>query len=224
MSINGTVHDTSSPRLSVSGVGVKFGGTVALDGVDLDVMPGEVLALVGENGAGKSTLMKVLSGAVTPITGSMTLEGNAYAPRNPQDARRSGMAMIYQELSLAPALSVTDNIFLGMEPHSGGVLRRAEMRRRAAEALDQLGQQIPVDEPVNRLSISDRQLVEIARASAVGCNVLILDEPTSSITRQDVDRLFGLIKTLKQQGKSIIYISHFIEEVQEICDRFVVLR
>jgi len=215
---------TEAVRLQVEGVTVRFGGTIALDGVHLSVAPGEVLALVGENGAGKSTLMKVLSGAILPDAGTMTLDGQPYGPRDPREARNHGIAMIYQELSLAPSLTVRDNIMLGVEPARMGVLDDRQMNEQAGKALAELGHAIPLDAPVKWLSVSDQQLVEIARASAVGCRVLILDEPTSSITQTDVQRLFQLIRRMKAAGQSIIYISHFIEEVREIADRFVVLR
>lgn len=216
-------------RLQLDNIKVRFGGTVALDGVEFSVAPGEIVALIGENGAGKSTLMKVLSGAVIPNEGSMTLDGKPFSPRNPEEARHRGIAMIYQELSLPATLTVQDNIFLGMELSkssfgSNWILDRAKMRSAAETALKELGHEIPLNTLVRDLSISDQQLVEIARARAVGCEVLILDEPTSSITRQDVQRLFTLMRNLKAQGHSIIYISHFLEEVEEIADRFVVLR
>jgi ribose transport system ATP-binding protein len=214
----------SEHRLRVENIKVKFGGTVALDGVDFWVKPGEIVALIGENGAGKSTLMKVLSGAILPNEGNMHLDGKAFAPKNPEEARHSGIAMIYQELSLPPALTVQDNIFLGMEISKGWFLDRGSMRAAAQNALNELGRELDLDMPVRNLSISDRQVVEIARARAVGCKVLILDEPTSSITQQDVQRLFTLMRSLKEQGHSIIYISHFLEEIEDIADRFVVLR
>ncbi len=210
--------------MHVEGVKVRFGGTIALDGVDLSVAPGEVLALIGENGAGKSTLMKVLSGAITPDSGTMALDGQPYRPRDPGEARRHGVAMIYQELSLAPSLSVQNNIMLGMEPARLGVLDGRQMQAQAKAALAELGHDLPLTASVGSLSISDQQIVEIARAAAVGCRVLILDEPTSSITRADVERLFDLIRRMRLQGHSVIYISHFIEEVREIADRFIVLR
>lgn len=217
------ITDTQA-RLELKAVAVRFGSTQALDGVDLSVAPGEVHALIGQNGAGKSTLMKVLSGAVIPDSGSVTIEGKPYRPRNPRDARLSGIAMIYQELSLAPHLNAVENIFLGMEPHSGAKLNRAEMKQRAVEALNEMEHMVPLDVPVQTLSISDKQVVEIARAAAVGCNVLILDEPTSSLTQADVEKLFRLIRRLKAKNYSIIYISHFMEEIKEIADRFTVLR
>ena len=203
----------------------RFGATLALSGVDLEVAAGEVLALVGENGAGKSTLMKVLSGAHQPDRGRMWLDGQPYHPRHPLDARRAGVAMIYQELSLARHLSVMENILLGMEPTIGPLLDRRRMRRAAAEALATLGRpDISPDIPVGRLSVAEQQLVEIGRAVAVGCRVLVLDEPTSSLTQSDIARLFDLVRRLKANGHAIVYISHFLEEVKAISDRFTVLR
>jgi ribose transport system ATP-binding protein len=215
----------SSERLRMRGVHKRFGATLALAGVDLTVNAGEVLALVGENGAGKSTLMKVLSGAHLPDEGEMWIDGQPYSPRNPLDARRSGVAMIYQELSLARHLSVMENILLGMEPTRGPFMKWADVRQRAAAAMAQLGKEhIPLDLPVSRLSIAEQQMVEIGRAVAVGCKVLVLDEPTSSLTKKDIVHLFDLVRRLKSQGHAIVYISHFLEEVTEISDRFTVLR
>jgi ribose transport system ATP-binding protein len=203
----------------------RFGPTVALAGVDLHVNAGEVLALVGENGAGKSTLMKVLSGAHAPDQGRMFLDGQPYAPADPLQARRSGVAMIYQELAQAPDLSVAENILLGAEPARGPLLRWGEMRRIAAQALEQVGLgSIHPDTPIARLSVAQRQLIEIARAVAVGCRVLVLDEPTSSLTQSDIATLFRLIRRLQADGHAIVYISHFLEEVREIASRYTVLR
>ncbi len=203
----------------------SFGATAALDGVDFDLLPGEVHALVGENGAGKSTLMKILSGAIAADSGTLELLGTPFFPRTTFDARRAGIAMIYQELALAPHLSVADNIVLGMEPEHGGILRRAVIRQNAQDALAQLGHDnIPIDAHVGSLPLATQQVIEIARALATGCSVLVLDEPTSSLSREDVERLFTTIRRLKAAGTSIIYISHFLEEVQEISDRYTVLR
>lgn len=203
----------------------SFGATVALDGVTFAVAPGDVCALVGQNGAGKSTLMSILSGAIEPDGGSMTLGGQAYRPRNPLDARRAGVAMIYQELSLAPHLTVMENILLGDEPVRHGIVDWGRMRERAAAALAELGHSdIPPDAAVQHLSPASQQLVEIARAVAIGASVLVLDEPTSALGQADVAHLFQLIRRLRQQGHAIVYISHFIEEVQAVADRFVVLR
>lgn len=211
--------------LSMRRVHKHFGATQALAGVDFDVAPGEVHALVGENGAGKSTLMKVLSGAHPLDRGQMFLDEKPYRPRNPLDARRRGVTMIYQELSLAPHLSVMENILLGVEPIAGPFVRWSEMKRRAVDALAQVGLgDLPPETPIRKLSVAQQQMVEIARAVAVKCRVLVLDEPTSSLTQRDTEKLFSLIARLKADGLAIVYISHFLEEVQEVSDRFTVLR
>jgi ribose transport system ATP-binding protein len=210
---------------AMRGIAKAFGATVALDAVDFAVAAGEVCALVGQNGAGKSTLMAILAGALAPDRGEMRLDGRRFAPRDPLDARRAGVAMIYQELSLAPHLSVMENISLGVEPVRRGIVQRDEMRQTARAALEQLGHaDISPDASVGDLQPAAQQLVEIARALAVGCRVLVLDEPTSSLGHADVRALFDLIARLKARGLAIVYISHFIEEVKAIADRFVVLR
>ncbi len=218
------------PALRMAGIRKRFGATLALDGVSLEVGTGEVLALVGENGAGKSTLMKVLSGVHAPDEGAMALFGRPFAPRNPLDARRAGVAMIYQELSLAPDLSVAENILIGEEPLRGGFaggrfLDWGALRAKAAEAMATVGRpDIPLDAPAGALSIAAQQLVEIARAVAIGSRVLVLDEPTSSLARADAERLFALVRRLRAEGHAIVYISHFLEEVRELSDRFTVIR
>ncbi len=207
------------------GIVKRFGATVALAGVDLAVAAGEVLALVGENGAGKSTLMKVLAGVYRPDAGQMELEGRPFAPSHPLEARRAAVAMIYQELSLAPHLTVEENIVLGLEPHRLGWLDRREMRARAAAALGLFEHpEIHPDRPVGELPPAAQQLVEIARALASGCRVLVLDEPTGSLAARDVARLFALIRQLKARGLALVYISHFLEEVRQVADRLSVLR
>jgi ribose transport system ATP-binding protein len=225
MTDGGSDPNTSQTRLRMQGIHKRFGATIALAGVDLHVSSGEVLGLVGENGAGKSTLMKVLSGAHQPDEGEMWLDGQPYQPKNPIDARKRGVAMIYQELALARHLSVMENILLGMEPSRGPLLDWKAIRTRARQAMSQLGRaDIPVDIPVGRLSVAEQQLVEIARAVAIGCRVLVLDEPTSSLTSKDIERLFQLVRHLRSQGHAIVYISHFLEEVKELTDRYTVLR
>lgn len=207
------------------GVHKAFGATQALRGVEFEVCPGEVHALVGENGAGKSTLMKVLSGAHKADAGEMFLDSQPYTPASPLDARRRGVAMIYQELALAPDLTVMENIYLGVEPRRGPFLDWRELRRRTEAALSELGTfDISPQVEVRRLSVANQQMVEIARAVALDAKVVVLDEPTSSLTLQDAKRLFDLIRRLKARGLSIVYISHFLEEVREISDRFTVLR
>ncbi len=219
------VGSTAAARFEMRGIRKAFGATVAVDGVDLSVAAGEVCAVVGQNGAGKSTLMAILAGALQPDAGTMSLDGRPYRPGSPLDARRAGVTMIYQELSLAPHLSVAENIVLGMEPSRLGLIRRAEMRETASRVLATLGHpEIAVDAPAGLLSPAGQQLVEIARALAVGCRVLVLDEPTSSLSSADARRLFGLVGDLKRSGHAIVYISHFLEEVKEVADRVVVLR
>jgi ribose transport system ATP-binding protein len=214
----------TSPRLRLIGIRKRFGATLALNGVDLEIAPGEVHAVVGENGAGKSTLMKILSGVYPPDAGSMELNGTAFAPQEPNDARRAGVVMVNQELAIAPHLSVVENIVLGAEP-SRMFLNHAEARRLATDALAQLGRpDIHLNARAGELSVADRQMVEIARALALGCRVLVLDEPTSSLTTADTQNLFRLVRRLRDQGQSIIYISHFLEEVQSLSDRYTVLR
>ncbi|MCC6409797.1 MAG: sugar ABC transporter ATP-binding protein, partial [Planctomycetes bacterium] len=177
----------SSARLAMHGVRKRFGATLALDGVDLVVAPGEVHALVGENGAGKSTLMKVLSGALAPDEGRIELDGSPYAPRSPAEGRSRGVAMIYQELSLAPHLSVAENVLLGAQPTRRGFVAWRALRARARELLAEVGRgELDVDAPVARLSPADRQLVEIARSLAGDARVIVFDEPTSSLGRADV--------------------------------------
>lgn len=214
----------TSPRLRLTGIRKRFGATLALDGVDFEVAPGEVHAVVGENGAGKSTLMKILSGVYSPDAGSMELDGDAFTPHEPLDARRAGVVMVNQELAIAPHLTVVENIVLGAEP-SRIVLRHEKARQLASSALAQLGRpDISLSARAGALSIADQQMVEIARALALGCRVLVLDEPTSSLTKADTETLFRLIRRLRDQGQSIIYISHFLEEVQALSERYTVLR
>jgi ribose transport system ATP-binding protein len=211
--------------LSVHGIAKSFGATRALVDVALAVEPGECLALIGENGAGKSTLMKVLTGAHRADAGSMTLDGEAYAPQGPLEARRRGVAIVYQELTLARHLGVAENILLGCQPHRCGIIDRQRQRRLAQGALEQLGLgHLALDTPVGSLPIAQQQLVEIARALTAGPRLLILDEPTSSLSAADVEHLFGVVRRLKAQGVSIIYISHFLEECRAIAERFAVLR
>ena len=216
---------TGAPRFEMRGIRKAFGATVAVNGVDLAVRGGEVCALVGQNGAGKSTLMSILSGALTADGGSMMLDGAPFRPRSPLEARRAGVAMIYQELSIAPHLSVMDNIVLGMEPARYGIVDRTRVRAIAREALGRLNHpEIDVERPAGALSVAGQQVVEIARALAVGCRVLVLDEPTSSLGRADARRLFELIAELQRHGHAIVYISHFIEEVKAVASRILVLR
>ncbi len=213
------------PRLRMSAVRKSFGATRALKNVSFEVAAGEVHVLIGENGAGKSTLMKILSGAHQPDAGTVELDGQPFVPANPLHARRSGVAMIYQELTLAPHLSVEENILLGQEPARFGWLNRSRRREMAHRALAELQHQnIPLSAPVNTRSIAEQQIVEIARALVGQPKVLIMDEPTSSLTQADTENLFAVINRLRGRGVSIIYISHFLEECQRLANRYTVLR
>lgn len=217
--------EVAQPRFEMRGISKAFGATIAVNGIDLAVAGGEVCALVGQNGAGKSTLMSILAGAQAPDAGTMRLDGAPYSPRGPLEARSAGVAMIYQELSLAPHLPVFENIVLGLEPARAGFVRRAAARETARAALDRLGRaDIPLDAPAGTLSVAAQQIVEIARAVAVGSRVLVMDEPTSSLARADTRHLFEVIAGLRRAGHAIVYISHFIEEVKEVADRIVVVR
>jgi len=215
----------SLPRLRISGVTKSFGATQALRGVSIEIAPGEVHAIIGENGAGKSTLMKILSGACRPDAGEMQLDGKCFVPRDPLHARQCGIAMIYQELNLAPHLSVEENVVLGSEPSQLGMLNRSKRRQLAHQALSEIdATQIPLDAPVHSRSIAEQQMVEIARALLCSPKVLIMDEPTSSLTQVDTERLFAAILRLRARGVSILYISHFLEECQRLASRYTVLR
>jgi len=211
--------------LQLNGVRKSFGATQALAGVDLEVRKGEVHALIGENGAGKSTLLNILSGTFTPDTGNMRFEDQEYAPADPEAARSHGIAHIHQELSLCPHLSVAENILLGAEPARRGWLDQQALQQRALEVLRDFEQPaIRPDGQVADLPLAARQVVEISRALAQNPKLILMDEPTSCLQRSDVDRLFTSIRHLRDAGISVIYISHFLEEVREVCDRFTVLR
>jgi ribose transport system ATP-binding protein len=223
-------HDGASALLSIRALSKSFGSTRALAGVDLEARAGEVHAVLGENGAGKSTLMGVLGGAIAPDDGTVRLRDRVFAPRSPGEARAAGIAQVHQELSLCPHLTIAENVMLGREATRYGVLQKAVMRERVAKALEaaagkERARSLGLDTQVRSLSPADKQLVEIARALADdACRVLILDEPTSSLGRGEVSVLFDRIRALRQRGLLVLYISHFLEEIQQIADRYTVLR
>lgn len=201
-----------------------FPGLVALDNVALDLRPGEVHALMGENGAGKSTLIKVVTGAYTRDGGSVTLGGDEIWPKTPLEAQGLGISTVYQEVNLVPMLSVAENIWLGREPKVAGMIKWGEVRRKAQEVLGRLGLDVDPDKPVAQCPLAIQQMVAIARAVAVDCQVLILDEPTSSLDDAETARLFEVIERLKAEGVAILFVTHFLNQVFEICDRVTVLR
>jgi ribose transport system ATP-binding protein len=211
--------------LEIVGLKKHFGATAALDGVDLAVRPGEVHALIGENGAGKSTLLNILAASVKPDAGSIVFREAAYRLVDPLQARRLGIAHIHQELSLCGHLSVAENIFMGAEPQVMGWLDRGAMNRRTEEILAAFPHpELTPQRRVGDLTIAARQIVEICRALAQSSSLLLMDEPTSSLQRADVERLFQFIRQLRAGGVSVMYVSHFLEEVREIAATFTVLR
>lgn len=216
-----------NPILTMSNIGKRFPGVVALEQVNLEVFPGEIVALIGENGAGKSTLMKILGGVIQPDDGSILLENEEVRILSPAEASSRRIEFIHQELSVLDNLDVAANIFLRREPTKGGWLKlidRRQIYRDADALLAKLGLDISSRTPLIRLSLAQQQLVEIARAISAGARILIMDEPTSSLTLGETRRLLEIAKDLKAQNVSIIYISHRLHEIEEIADRAVVLR
>lgn len=213
------------PLLEVRTVTKRFPGVVALDQVSLTIAEGEVLAVIGENGAGKSTLMKILAGIQKPDQGEIFWEGNAVDVSSVDDAMELGIALIHQELNLADNLDVGANIFLGREPRNKmGLVDRRKIREESAKVLKQVGLDVSPDLNLARLSIGQQQLVEIAKAMSMDARVLIMDEPTSSLSAHETQRLFEVVKDLKRQGVGVIYISHRLGEVKELADRVAVFR
>lgn len=213
-----------SPRLQVSSICKSFPGVRALHNVALHVRPGEVLAVVGENGAGKSTLMKILAGVQPADSGSLMIDGRQVSFRNVRDAMAQGIALIHQELNLADNLTVGANIFLGREPRRNGLIDESAIEKNSAEALDKVGLNVSPKTLVQELTIGQQQLVEIAKAVSFDAQVMIMDEPTSSLSSGESEKLFNVIRTLKARGVSILYISHRLAEVQDLSDRVTVLR
>ncbi|GAA0665123.1 sugar ABC transporter ATP-binding protein [Kitasatospora atroaurantiaca] len=212
------------PVLEVHGIRKEFPGVLALDGVDFRLFPGEVHALMGENGAGKSTLIKVLTGVYESDGGEVVLDGRTVHISGPLQAQLAGISTVYQEVNLCPNLSVAENIFIGREPRRFGLIHWSELRRRAAELVADLDLDIDVTAPLNSYSIAVQQLVAIVRAVDVSAKVLILDEPTSSLDRDEVRQLFAVMRRLRDQGVAILFVSHFLDQIYEICDRMTILR
>lgn len=213
-----------TPAVEMTGITIEFPGVKALDGVDFRMLPGEVHSLMGENGAGKSTLIKILTGVYQADAGEMRLHGSPVAFASPAAAQDGGIATVYQEVNLLPNLSVAENIMLGREPRRAGAIHWKRMRARAAELLTGLNLQIDPASLLGDHSLAVQQLVAIARAVDIDARVLILDEPTSSLDADEVAELFRVIRSLKEKGVAILFVSHFLDQVYEISDRLTVLR
>ena len=219
------VERVSGARLSARGLVKSFGATRALDGVDLELNPGEIHALLGENGAGKSTLTKIVSGVFVSDGGEVKLDGQVFSPRSPREARRAGVAIVHQEPAVCRELSVAENVLLGHEPLRFGIVDRAGQRALARRALELIGADLEPEAALRNLGPSDVQLVTVARALAASdCRLLILDEPTASLSAPDVERLFEVVRRLAKTGIAVLYISHFLDEVRRLAHRFSVLR
>jgi len=215
---------TANDLLRVTGLTKQFPGVLALDHVSWSLRSGEVHVLVGENGAGKSSLVKTICGVYTPDSGTMELAGQPYAPGGPEDGLRAGIRVVYQELNLLPHLDVAENLTLEDPPRRLGLLDRRAQRRRARELLDEVGLRIPVTTPTEQLGIAQMQLVEIAKALAVDSRLLVLDEPTATLTSSEVAALFTIVRRLRDSGVAVVYISHHLEEIFQIGDRVTVMR
>ena len=223
MSVHG--DGERKPLVEMVGIYCHFSGVEVLKGVDLRVYAGEILALVGENGAGKSTLMKILAGAEHKDDGRILIKGEEVQISAPADALAEGISTVYQETSLAPHLSVAENLFIGRLPSKvGGVVGWRQLYREARQVLERLGIDLPLRTAVNRLSIAQQQMVEIARALSHDVAVLVLDEPTSALADHEIATLFRVLRDLKSQGIATIYISHEFDEILQLCDRVLVIR
>ncbi|MCF1594267.1 sugar ABC transporter ATP-binding protein [Streptomyces muensis] len=220
------------PVLEMTGIVKEFPGVRALSGVDFRLFPGEIHALMGENGAGKSTLIKVLTGVYSLDGGTITLDGKAVRIGSPSEAQHAGISTVYQEVNLCPNLSVAENIFIGREPTRAGRIQWKQIRKQAAEMVDRLGLDIDVTAPLSSYPLAVQQLVAIVRSvghgdsdgEGSGTKVLVLDEPTSSLDRDEVLELFRLMRRLRDEGVAILFVSHFLDQIYEICDRMTVLR
>src|SRR5882762_8709573 len=215
----------TDPLFRVRRLRKEFAGHAVLRDADVEIRRGEVLGLIGENGAGKSTFMKILSGIYEPTSGTLELEGRPIAFDSPSDARRAGVSIVPQEFNLAADLSVAENVFLGAELLKfRWLLDRARMRARTAELLAELGANVGPEDRIDGLSAAQKQLVEVCKALAFDASLLILDEPTTMLTRREIDRLFALMRSLKARGMALVYVSHKLTEVKAICDRVIVLK
>ena len=214
----------SEPLLTMRGIYKYFPGVKALQNVDFTLRAGEIHALMGENGAGKSTLIKVLTGVYPRDAGEILMEGTSIAPSSPLEAQKAKISTVYQEVNLCPNLSVAENIFIGREPKKAGRIDWKAVNRRAEELLRQLDLPIDVTKTLDSYAVAIQQMVAIARAVNVDAKVLILDEPTSSLDENETQRLFTVVRRLKEQGMGVVFVSHFLDQIYELCDRVTVLR
>ena len=217
--------DTRRPALVMRGISKRYPGVVANDHIDLEVLPGEIHALLGENGAGKSTLMNILYGLAVPDSGEIILDGETVEISSPHDAIRRGISMVHQHFMLVPVLSVAENILLGEEPMAGPIfLDRAASHRRIRELGERFGWEVDPDKPVGSLSVGWQQRVEILKALYRNARILVLDEPTAVLTPQETEEIFGVLRNLRSEGYAIVFISHKLYEVLEVADRITVIR
>jgi len=212
------------PIVSMKGIGKSFGTVRVLEKVNFDIYPGEVHLLAGENGAGKSTLIKILGGIYSHIEGSIQLKGESFKPSTPLDANRHGISVIHQELSLIPQMTVMENLQLGHFNTRGGFVSYKEMERKSLEVLEKFGIQVRPQDYIEDVSISQQQLIEIGKATSMNARVIVMDEPSSALSRKDAEVLFSLIDQLKNTGCGIVYITHRMEEIERLADRITVLR
>ncbi len=216
---------TGTPRVTFDAVSKRFGATQALDAVSFEIMPAAVHGLVGENGAGKSTLVKILAGNHSPDSGTLLVDGQPTVLRGPVDARSLGIAVVHQEPRLFPDLTVAENVFIGHAPTGRlGSVDWREMRVAARRIFSELDVRLDVGAPVRGLSMADQQLIEIAKALSIDARVMVLDEPTASLSPHEVERLFSIVRTLRDRGVAVLFVSHRLEEVFELCDHATVLR
>ncbi|MBS1252519.1 MAG: Ribose import ATP-binding protein RbsA [Anaerolineales bacterium] len=218
------IVDRRDVLLHMEDMNKAFPGVQALSNVDLEVRAGEIHGLIGENGAGKSTLMKILTGVYTKDSGQLRIEGERVEIIDPHHAQQLGISIIYQEFNLMPNLTVAENVFIGREPDRFQFIRWGDLRQQTQELLDLLGIHLSPRETVRDLSVAEQQMVEIAKALSIQSRIIIMDEPTSALTDTEVESLFHIMRSLKEQGLGVIFISHRLEEVFEICDRITVLR
>ncbi len=214
----------TSPVLELVDIEKSFSGVKALKGVSLQVYPGEIHAIAGENGAGKSTLLKILAGALTPDAGKIYFKGEPVLIHSPLDSIRLGIGMIYQEFNLVPELSIMENIFLGRESRHSFFISQSKMREQTKKVLNQLGMHLDINRKVSSLRVAESQMVEIAKAISMNAQVLVMDEPSAALTVHDLEGLFKMIRFLKDSGKAVIYVTHRMEEIFDLCDKVTVLR